>query len=665
MRRRCSVNVIIARTFSVLFSDLQMSYPLLTSISVPLFRKRADERNDRLQQHFLGPTKWAVRHLMSVRNITCLIITTMMLGNSITAFGQSEDSLDIAAALDAFTLGRQWIDSFDNNGLPPPESDQAAMSIPGATGVSVILRRAGHVIALASDSQQDQWMLRRAIGRALSQVLGSAQAANLPRDLRDGLAEGISLELEIAGPMQPILATNAAQLNSRLKAGRDGLALRHQESWFIEFPAAARAFNRDISSATLAGLLGDAGLPPRPISELARQTELGVYRFSTLDLAQRSPLGLPMVLEQGDIVVEASSISPSRIAQAADEIASHLLTTAWPGPEPVGLLGGYNPVTDSYIPLIASDEDQLLVALALRCYARTPRVNQSQAQEANALAEAILTALATRREDQTDTELHPTLASFIVLAWADLPPQEANAARLHQTARDTVLTAVADPSAVKLGPHDQAILVSAMTRLALKSESSGVPPLTIPSMSEWIDTTWQQVPEHQHVSLQPWMGWAVIDMQAITGQPTRWDNSLRQQRVILQAAQRGREGALWAPALSGGFPLGSGTQAQATAQGLRPAVLLATMLSQPHLTNQQELATAMESQLGAARFLVQLMHRQDTPHQPRTPKRALGGVRAALWDQNQPSAAQAMGLIMVCETLQSLQKLTKQNMNRK
>ena len=73
----------------------------------------------------------------------------------------------------------------------------------------------------------------------------------------------------------------------------------------------------------------------------------------------------------------------------------------------------------------------------------------------------------------------------------------------------------------------------------------------------------------------------------------------------------------------------------------------------------------MESQLSAMRFLIQLMHRTDTPHQPRTPKRAFGGVRAALWDQNQPSAAQAMGLIMACETLESLRILTKRHVELK
>ena len=606
-----------------------------------------------------------MRRMMPKSNIQCLLITTVVLGHSFSIYANADETLDVSAALDAFTVSRSWIDLFDDEGLPPPTSPQSAIPIPGATGVAVILRRAGHVIALATDAQPDQWMVRRAVGRALSQVLGSAGAANLPRDMRDELATQVSLEIEVAGHMQPILATTAAQLNNRLAAGSDGLALRHEERWYLEFPSAARAFNRRIAAPTLAGLLGEAGLPPRPLSELARQPEMGVYRFTTLDLAQRSPQALPLILEQGDTLVEASSITPARITQAANEIASHLLTKAWPGPEPVGLLGGYNPVTDSYIPLIASDEDQLIIAMALRRYARIDRANPTQAEQARELSASILTALATRRNNENAPPLHPVLAGFIVLAWADEMPYETNSAALHQEARDTILALTMNRSALKLNPHEQAIIVSAMTAISRQAGQTDLPPLTPEMMTEWIDATWTLVPENEYVSLHPWLGWAVIDMNVISGETTSWDQMLRRQRRLLQTAQDGPEDAPWAPTLDGGFPLGLGTKANATAQGLRPGILLATMLGQQHLTNDQELAAAIESQLSAMRFLIQLMHRIETPHQPRTPKRAVGGVRAALWDQNQPSAAQAMGLIMACETLESLRILTKRHVEPK
>jgi hypothetical protein len=47
----------------------------------------------------------------------------------------------------------------------------------------------------------------------------------------------------------------------------------------------------------------------------------------------------------------------------------------------------------------------------------------------------------------------------------------------------------------------------------------------------------------------------------------------------------------------------------------------------------------------------------------RTPQRARGGLRAATWDCNQPTAAQALGLLAAAETLISLDTLAERAQN--
>jgi hypothetical protein len=56
----------------------------------------------------------------------------------------------------------------------------------------------------------------------------------------------------------------------------------------------------------------------------------------------------------------------------------------------------------------------------------------------------------------------------------------------------------------------------------------------------------------------------------------------------------------------------------------------------------------------ALRFLIQLSVRESLLGSVRNPQRALGGIRSALWDCDEPVPAQALGLIAASDTLTSL-----------
>ncbi|MHC4591056.1 MAG: hypothetical protein ACYTAQ_17505, partial [Planctomycetota bacterium] len=103
-----------------------------------------------------------------------------------------------------------------------------------------------------------------------------------------------------------------------------------------------------------------------------------------------------------------------------------------------------------------------------------------------------------------------------------------------------------------------------------------------------------------------------------------------------------------------GLALTGGGRPAATAQTLRPAAYLAWMVRQPDLTPPAgEAEAALDRVLSTARFVMQLSVREPSLWAYRNPGRALGGIRAAPWDCDQPVPAQALGLVFAAETLAS------------
>jgi hypothetical protein len=79
------------------------------------------------------------------------------------------------------------------------------------------------------------------------------------------------------------------------------------------------------------------------------------------------------------------------------------------------------------------------------------------------------------------------------------------------------------------------------------------------------------------------------------------------------------------------------------------------MVRQPHLTSRPgEAGEALDRIQATTRFVMQLSVRESSSWAYRNPGRALGGIRAAPWDCDQPVAAQALGLVFATEALASL-----------
>jgi hypothetical protein len=593
--------------------------------------------------------------MLMKRNITRGLATTWCLAHlAVGAFAQAPATSDPAVPPDAggvvtaYLTLREWVTNFD----PPDVEDEAArLEIDGAAGACVILRYRGRVMGIGADDQFDALTIRRAAGRAMSGVLGDETIGNLPEARRERIGEALTLELECAGRLVPLPGRSFERIAEQIEPGLDGVAMRRGESVRLLFPAQLRARNTvDNVAQLLPTLAVDLGLPALPLDELTRRFECRVYRFRTIHLAQRTQTRRPFQSFRGQVLVEPGSVSAESVATMAEQITNHVFNALWPHDEPIGLMGDYHAGNDVYEPLICPPATQGMTALALGRYARVPNLRDSTVARMQSGARVILRDLGQNTPEEIDPLSDPSASAAIVLAVAETPSVRDEAAIdvLYLQASQKVDHWLDDVSAV--AGHDGALLVAAAARLI----TSGPEAIAPDRVRAGIDRVWSSVPEHQRVSLLPWIGWAEMDYAQATGQPLAHADDLRALRAVLDASRIGASAETTQPDLRGGFALTGQHGARADAQTARPAAFLATMLRADALTPSADRAAATAAHLETMRFLLQLQVDDTLLWATPGPQRAKGGIRSATWSLHQPAPAQAMGLLAASETLISL-----------
>ena len=162
----------------------------------------------------------------------------------------------------------------------------------------------------------------------------------------------------------------------------------------------------------------------------------------------------------------------------------------------------------------------------------------------------------------------------------------------------------------------------------------------------------------QQVTLLPWIGWAETDYTRRTGGNLTNQTRLLSLRKAVEDSRIDSSDASIPFDLDGGFSVSgdrSGTISGANSQSLRMAAWIAGILSDSRLVMAEQQAIARKGHLHSMRFLLQLVARPTSTWRYRSPQRALGGVRQALWDTSMPLAAQILGLLTASETIRSLQ----------
>jgi hypothetical protein len=588
-------------------------------------------------------------------NMRCRVAATALtLVPVAAAAGQTEPSMpESEAAVTAYYSVRQWLDEYD---LPDPDDQAALVPIGDAAGVCVIVRRSGRVLASADATGDDSSRLTwQAAGRAFTSLQGG-QMGELPEMLHVEAARSLTLEVEVAGPLEPMLGRSLRDVGQRLEPGLDGVALRVGDQLATEFPSALRA--RNAASATgqvVVTLANELGV--RELDGILERPDVQLYRFRTIHLVQREIGAAPFRAFRGQEIVPDSAVTTQSIRDATDRLAEHIIRALPHRPVPeegkrtprLGLKGSYDPITDSFEPLVARPLEQALLSLALARYANVPGAEHADAARQLAM-QTIQELAAVELVEQNPLEDEVACAA-VVLAVIEMPGVEGDPAvgAMFGASVESVTGALGAAGPRVLRPHGRALIAAAVSRLL---RVRAIPRDQVRSVRDAIDSTWAATPEPNQIGLLPWIGWAELDYGRATGSMVGADK-LRLLRALIERTRVGYDGP---QDVRGGFAFvgRDGSRSRPTAQSLRPAAFMAAMLREPSLTGAHESGVALGQHLRTVRYVMQLMVRPECLWALRNPDEALGGIRAATWERSQPAAAQALGLLTLSETVLSL-----------
>jgi hypothetical protein len=155
---------------------------------------------------------------------------------------------EVEQSVEAWYAVRGWVTDF---ALPDAASTEARTRVDNAFACCVILRQSGRVVGVGTAMETEDRILHRATSRALSMALADPALHALPDDIRASIGAKLTVELEITGPMQPLIGHTPAEFQDDIHPLRHGLALRWDEKWSMKFPSRLRGMNRrpDVSDS--------------------------------------------------------------------------------------------------------------------------------------------------------------------------------------------------------------------------------------------------------------------------------------------------------------------------------------------------------------------------------------------------------------------------------
>ncbi|MEO0629633.1 MAG: hypothetical protein AAFY46_02760 [Planctomycetota bacterium] len=506
--------------------------------------------------------------------------------------------------VETFALVEPWVRSL---AVPPDALG------PDVGGASVTLRLRGAVVGRGV-----------AIGRGVSTVPDAARLAIL--DARDELAPAndlnaeeramleagaVTIALELAGAVVPIDAMTYTEMSALISPGTEAIAVGLGRQADAVFPLEMLFTNQQAGSAAsrlVAELSGDAMMGSRQPGELVADAGASFFRLRTTAVAQLRPAGPPRVLYRGGRLVELRDIaSRDELELLARELAGWLARHEG--------VGTYLPTNGTTLELAGE------ATAALRAFALARAVDHLEEAHAEEL----------RTHVETLAPNDPVAGALVGLARHELGMEPefvpSDPGEVPRVARAIVTYALARTG-------EEAFARQQLSKLRAVENPS------------------------QLVGVMPWLGWAEIELAGEGDIPPAI--ALRQMRDIvtdfqLTTSDAGTENL----DLVGGVVFTSGTAPLPTWHTARPIAFLATMLPDPRLTEPDEVAEQLVSVLNAVRFLRQLAASDVEGFMYREPAEAVGGVRAAAWDQRMPADATAMTLLAVLETLGSLDALAE------
>jgi hypothetical protein len=356
--------------------------------------------------------------------------------------------------------------------------------------------------------------------------------------------------------------------------------------------------------------------------------------------------GIP--LWRGDALVTLENIKQTGLHALADELASYLIQAVWPGEEPIGITGTYQPEIDHLNTVFAPTISQAMSADALLHYASMPApLFKEQAVDAY---KRILHDLAHVNEHESPIT-GVIEQSFVVLASDAAHILSSEATTMIADCKIKVIAAakqMAEGTLVPTKALTRGVLAAAVSHIALQNAS--ILPLAEKVIAVCLTTT-----NYAHrASLIPWIAQASVDVTSLGGKVDIKSIVLLRKNALASQIIRND-----IPDLLGGFSLQTKVGAVVDARGIRMVPMLACLLPTETFTLRGERSVFLRSLLLAARYTAQLTTTTDRAHRFANPSRATGGVRNSLWDATMKPEATAMALIGVTEAIEAIKAVAR------
>lgn len=536
--------------------------------------------------------------------------------------------------------------------------DPVLIDPPGATGASVTLRLSGKVLGRAANLADD----RAAVWRAARDAWSEAKQ-NMPVE-RDALREQrvaellprITIELEVAGALTPLLGETFAVAAAELSPGIEGVAARVQDVSNPVFPGVMLTAGMSPAEAVRSAAV-EMGLPPVELGQLRKVHRLALYKFPCRTIASARPGAPARFLYRGGEIVPIGAVSGAGLRAFADGAAEHLMLHGWPGAEPHGMSGDYNPVTDRFDPLVAGPVQQAAAALALLRYAAAPGTIDTAAARAQRFAGRLLNELKLVAPGEEEPLASAVASAAFVAAWAEAHAHDAAA---FPRADPFFAEAVVRLRAARgeqggweknIEPPARALIAFGLVRASrLRPDDAALRADAAAAVRQLFRDT----APAELVALMPWLGWAELELAGPGGEIPARDALLEFRRLVWRFQLDESQAGDAAADLAGGIVFTRGRTPLPAWTTLRPLAFAATMLGDERLTPPADRVRELASLRRSLRFMLQLSPREAECRIARDPRRALGGVRRAVWEPALSTDATVLGLLTACETLRAI-----------
>jgi hypothetical protein len=588
-------------------------------------------------------------------------------GLSIVAVSMSATharSVEEDLAREAYVVAQNWVD----RGHVPQATVSILMTQVSAVHATLRLRGAtvGQSTAEAPEflpggpAADVMPLVLSAVGRAME----DAAATLSSRGSAAGPRAGLALDLQFAGPLEPVRLERLAELPGRIVLNAQGLAMQDGGRRAWSFPGNGTAANLQLDGH-LNRLIAELNLPLDRKPGVGSNDGPPLFRFEVVHITTPVNATEPVTLYRGNELLAAEPLDDQRLALIGEQLADYLTHRQRKDGR---FAGTYEPTPDQYRPETADAIGSAAAVYALARAARLSTVSQPERQRAARLGlETLVTSIGTPDASGRQVigrDLEATAMAVLALL-------EAPGGSEFREARDRLVGALAamqskegsfrssvDPKARPVSAGAQALGAAAMVRAfdasrdpkLLERSRAALRALKLPDEGD----------EHR---LLPWLAIAATELQ-------RLDRPWDQHAVLGEICGRmlGRQVRPWAveesagsfsPDTVGGFLVGARLLPEPTHDSAWVLAGLAVAMRDPQTVEPGQRARWLVNSGLAARFVAQLTFQPSSAYYTRNPNEAIGGARVALYDNRQPLEATAAALLGVTELRHALRELAQ------